>query len=407
MKICDEKQRKFEKDAVDWICRITSGILILFACIDIVRFAMLGDKTAFITFGVIAVAFILLAVAAWKSRMPFLYLVIGAAAFVLYFNTNFSTSTYYFNWMFLVECIVAAVGGILGTGYMVWKKTPVGKAAVFPLLAAVLIAAGALGFWKMRYEAAHNADGQARDELWAVPEKYDGAEPEQAGTVEEVVYETKAYATDERTVTKTAYVYLPYGYSEEREYNILYLMHGTGDDEKYWLKTNPYNKNMLDHMIAEKLLETGLKKEYGINLKHEPRAEGEHGKPFLSWRPQIHYNVSHSGNYVVCILADQEVGIDVQIHKKANYERMLERMVSPAQRIEILEGEDPEKEFFRQWVLREAYIKWTGEGLSRDLRTIPMNEGTYALLDLDEGYSGAVWSMHPMEIIWRLEDIIL
>lgn len=250
MKICDEKQRKFEKDAVDWICRITSGILILFACIDIVRFAMLGDKTAFITFGVIAVAFILLAVAAWKSRMPFLYLVIGAAAFVLYFNTNFSTSTYYFNWMFLVECIVAAVGGILGTGYMVWKKTPVGKAAVFPLLAAVLIAAGALGFWKMRYEAAHNADGQARDELWAVPEKYDGAEPEQAGTVEVVVYETKAYATDERTVTKTAYVYLPYGYSEEREYNILYLMHGTGDDEKYWLKTNPYNKTMLDNLIA-------------------------------------------------------------------------------------------------------------------------------------------------------------
>ena len=94
MKICDEKQRKFEKDAVDWICRITSGILILFACIDIVRFAMLGDKTAFITFGVIAVAFILLAVAAWKSRMPFLYLVIGAAAFVLYLNTNFYTSTY-------------------------------------------------------------------------------------------------------------------------------------------------------------------------------------------------------------------------------------------------------------------------------------------------------------------------
>ena len=51
--------------------------------------------------------------------------------------------------------------------------------------------------------------------------------------MEEVVYDTKAYATDERDVKKTAYVYLPYGYSEEKEYNILYLMHGTGDDEKY------------------------------------------------------------------------------------------------------------------------------------------------------------------------------
>ena len=61
----------------------------------------------------------------------------------------------------------------------------------------------------------------------------------------------------------------------------------------------------------------------------------------------------------------------------------------------------------RRLILAEDERRARGEGLSRDLRTIPMNEGTYALLDLDEGYSGAVWSMHPMEIIWRLEDIIL
>ena len=65
------------------------------------------------------------------------------------------------------------------------------------------------GIWKVRYEAAHNAQGQARDELWAVPAKYDETEPTQPGTVEEVVYNTKAYATDERDVKKTAYVYLP------------------------------------------------------------------------------------------------------------------------------------------------------------------------------------------------------
>lgn len=79
----------------------------------------------------------------------------------------------------------------------------------------------------------------------------------------------------------------------------------------------------MEHMIAEKLLETALRKEYNINLSYEPRAEGEHGKPFLSYRPSLHYNISHSGEYVVCILADQEVGIDIQIHRKANYERCL------------------------------------------------------------------------------------
>ena len=248
-------KQKIEKTAEEkmWnqISVIPAVVLVLLAGIDIIRFAILGDKTAFITFSMIGVAFMLVAYTAWKSRMPFLYLVIAAAAFVLYFNTNFSTSTYYFNWLFLIESIVAALGGILGTVVMIWKKIPVGRVAVLPLLVSVLILAGFLGFWKVRYDAGHEAQGYARDELWAVPEKYDEEEPEQAGTVEEVAYYTKAYATDERDVKKTAYVYLPYGYSEKKEYNILYLMHGTGDDEKYWLKINPYNKTMLDNMIAE------------------------------------------------------------------------------------------------------------------------------------------------------------
>ena len=246
-----KKEHKTRKSMADQICLITTALLILLACADILRFAVLGDKTAFITFWLIAIVFILLSYTAWKSGMPFFYLLIAVAAFVLYFNTNFSTSTYYFNWLFLAEAIVSALGGSLGTTVMIWKKIPMGRVAVLPLAAAVLILAGFLGFWKVRYDAGHEAQGQARDELWAVPAKYDGEEPEQAGTVEEVVYDTRAYATDGRSVKKSAYVYLPYGYSKEKEYNILYLMHGTGDDEKYWLKTNPYNKIMLDNMIAD------------------------------------------------------------------------------------------------------------------------------------------------------------
>ena len=60
-----------------------------------------------------------------------------------------------------------------------------------------------------------------------------------------------------------------------------------------------YEGAHMEHMIAEKLLEIALKKEYGINLYNEPRAEGEHGKPFLSYRPSLHYNISHSGMWYV------------------------------------------------------------------------------------------------------------
>ena len=41
-----------------------------------------------------------------------------------------------------------------------------------------------------------------------------------------------------------------------------------------------YGHKNMEHMIGEKLLETGLLREYGLKLEREPRATGEHGKPF-------------------------------------------------------------------------------------------------------------------------------
>lgn len=66
-----------------------------------------------------------------------------------------------------------------------------------------------------------------------------------------------------------------------------------------------YQNTHLEHMIGDK--PSGNSPEAGadIKLSEEPRGVGEHGKPFLSYRPGVHYNISHSGAYVVCVLADR------------------------------------------------------------------------------------------------------
>ena len=50
-------------------------------------------------------------------------------------------------------------------------------------------------------------------------------------------------------------------------------------------------------------------------------------------------------------------------------------------------------------------MKWTGEGFSRDPRTIPMDRGSYAMLEMEPGYSGAVWSEDPLELRWEHLEI--
>lgn len=169
------------------------------------------------------------------------------------------------------------------------------------------------------------------------------------------------------------------------------VIYYTNIDEKF------AQKNM-EHMIGEKLLEIGLWNEYGKKLKFEPRSKGEFGKPFFSLLPKVHYNISHSGKYVVCALAGQEIGIDIQMHKKVNYGRMLKKMVPQGRAQEILSSPNMEELFFEEWVLREAYVKWTGQGLSRNFSSIPMEEGWHTLLNISEGYSMALWAKLPMEI---------
>ena len=97
----------------------------------------------------------------------------------------------------------------------------------------------------------------------------------------------------------------------------------------------------------------------------------------------------------------------MQEHRNVNRERLLSRMVPVEMIRPILDADEPEKAFYAQWVLREAYVKWTGQGLSRDLRTIPMEEGTSMMLDLEPGYSAAVWSRYPMELTMQEENVTL
>lgn len=84
-----------------------------------------------------------------------------------------------------------------------------------------------------------------------VPDDY--ASPSSSpGDVVRVDYDSRVYAGNGAPVTKTAYVYTPYGYDEaddETRYDIVYLMHGWGGHAGDYFEYVAL-KNTLDHMIA-------------------------------------------------------------------------------------------------------------------------------------------------------------
>lgn len=93
--------------------------------------------------------------------------------------------------------------------------------------------------------------GPAQIEDSQIPAAYLKFCKEASGTIQTIEYTSKDYTLEDTPeTTKTAYVYLPNGYSEDKKYNVLYLMHGIGGNEKEWGMTNAFStvKNVMDNL---------------------------------------------------------------------------------------------------------------------------------------------------------------
>ena len=107
----------------------------------------------------------------------------------------------------------------------------------------------------------------------------------------------------------------------------------------------------------------------GIIIKHILNENGlsenslscsENGKPLADG---LFFNVSHSGNYVVGVVSDCEVGCDIEKISSAPM-KVAQHYFSPAESEYINSEPDKDRAFFTIWTLKESYMKMTGQGLS-------------------------------------------
>ncbi|HUS36269.1 MAG TPA: alpha/beta hydrolase-fold protein [Verrucomicrobiae bacterium] len=81
----------------------------------------------------------------------------------------------------------------------------------------------------------------------APPEGFDKAREEIAhGKIETVEYDSKSVGNKRK-----ALIYTPPGYSAEKKYPVLYLLHGIGGDEEEW-RRGGHPEIILDNLIAER-----------------------------------------------------------------------------------------------------------------------------------------------------------
>ncbi|MDD2614630.1 MAG: 4'-phosphopantetheinyl transferase superfamily protein [Methanosarcina sp.] len=179
-------------------------------------------------------------------------------------------------------------------------------------------------------------------------------------------------------------------------------------------------------LLADILVRSVVASELKVSNKTIEFNANKYGKPFLKGNFGLHFNVSHSENWVVCVVDDKPVGIDIEKIKPVELE-IAARFFSDDE-YKMLMAKSPKDRqdfFFDLWTLKESYIKAVGEGLSLQLKSFTVSfleKGEIAAKSgnkltnwtlkqyyLDPKYKMAVCATHKAfpdnVVIKKLEDI--
>ncbi len=151
------------------------------------------------------------------------------------------------------------------------------------------------------------------------------------------------------------------------------------DDSKCRSRISESRKEVLDRRIgiarkqgfaATLLLEYAVRKHYPSVVHPLVISAAENGKPYLVSEPNIHFSLSHSGGWAVCVIGDYPVGIDIEKLEPGRRDvasRFFHR--DEVRYINSLSAAARDDAFYSLWTLKESFVKTTGHGLDLPLRS--------------------------------------
>lgn len=114
------------------------------------------------------------------------------------------------------------------------------------------------------------------------------------------------------------------------------------------------------HDAGRELLAKLYREETGEALP--PILTAQRGKPYFdgsSW----HFSITHTRRHAFCALSLGPVGIDAEELDRKIDLRLADKILSPTEKAQFDAAPDKRRALLTFWVLKEAAVKQTGEGL--------------------------------------------
>ncbi|MBD8074401.1 4'-phosphopantetheinyl transferase superfamily protein [Bacillus thuringiensis] len=135
-------------------------------------------------------------------------------------------------------------------------------------------------------------------------------------------------------------------------------------------------------LIGDLLIRSLICQKYKINNEEIRFKYNEYGKPFVENFSDFHFNLSHSGEWVVCTTANFNVGIDIEKVSEIEALKLAKKFFSADEFYDIsnMNSDEQINYFYDLWTLKESYIKTIGKGLYTPLNSFSIKKESRALI---------------------------
>ncbi|EJQ31192.1 TPA: 4'-phosphopantetheinyl transferase superfamily protein [Bacillus cereus] len=135
-------------------------------------------------------------------------------------------------------------------------------------------------------------------------------------------------------------------------------------------------------LIGDLLIRSLICQKYKINNEEIRFKYNEYGKPFVENFSDFHFNLSHSGEWVVCTTANFNVGIDIEKVSEIEALKLAKEFFSADEFYDIsnMNSDEQINYFYDLWTLKESYIKTIGKGLYTQLNSFSIKKESRALI---------------------------
>lgn len=132
-------------------------------------------------------------------------------------------------------------------------------------------------------------------------------------------------------------------------------------------------------LISRVMIRSLISKKFGPKISDIKIRNNRFGKPYIN-NEKFHFNLSHSGDWIVCITDSDRVGIDIEEIVEVDLEE-ISKFFSENEQLDLMLVNKCKRSdfFFDLWSLKESYIKAVGEGLSIKLASFSIRKTSHSI----------------------------